>query len=180
MKLNSLTLAKRYSRALFELASDNNELELVTNDLNAIHEIFVSNPAYVQDLASPSLPSSAKQAIINTLKQDAHPLVANFIQMIFEYQHLDAVVLIIEYFNRLVNDKNKIVHANATTAVELSTDQKDQLAARLAQHLGANKVVLDTTIDPDIIAGVIVRADGKIIDGSLATKIAKIRQMLVK
>ena len=180
MKLNSITLAKRYSRALFELASENNELEVVTNDLKAIHKIFISNSEYIEQLSSPSLPSTAKQTIIDLLKQDAHPLVAKFIQMIFEYQHLDAVVLIIEYFNRLVNDKNKIVHANATTAVELSTSQKEQLATRLAQHLGANEVILDTTIDPDIIGGVVVQADGKIIDGSLATKIAKIRRMLVK
>ncbi|MCM0598884.1 ATP synthase F1 subunit delta [Periweissella fabalis] len=180
MKLNSITLAKRYSRALFELATEKKELEIVAKDLNTVRDVFVSNPNYVQQLSSPSLPNKAKQVVIDTLKQDAHPLVANFIQMIFEYQHLDAVVLIIEYFNKLVNKKNKVVYANAITAVEISTAQKEKLATHLAQHLGANKVVLETTINPNIIGGVIVEADGRIIDGSLATKIDKIRRMLVK
>lgn len=180
MKLNSLTLAKRYARAMFELANEQASLEVVSDDLNAIHSIFKTSPDFVKQLISPSLPKEAKQNIVTMLKQDATPLVQNFIQMIFEYQHFDIMVLIVDYFNQLVDEKNKTVHASVTTAVAIDDDQSARLATKLAQHLGADKVILETIVNPHIIGGVVIQADGKIIDGSLTTKIAKIRRMLVK
>lgn len=180
MKLNSLTLAKRYARALFELANEQSALVNVTADLNAISKIFKTNPEFVKQLISPSLPMDAKQKILTMLKQDASPLVKNFMQMIFEYQHLEILTLIIEHFNRLVDEQNRVVHANVTTAVELETTQVQRLATRLAQHLQADKVILDTIVKPEIIGGIVIHADGKIIDGSVKTKIDKIRRMLVK
>lgn len=180
MKLNSLTLAKRYSRALFDLANEQASIEVVSNDLNAIRAIFKDNPDYVKQLVSPSLPDGARRAIVNTLKQDATPLVQNFIQMIFEYQHLDTLVRMVDEFNRLVDKQNKIVHASVTTAVALDAPQEERLATTLAKHLGAEQVILNTIVNPAIIGGVVIEADGKIIDGSLVTKIAKIRRMLVK
>lgn len=180
MKLNSLTLAKRYSRALFELANEQSELERVNADLNVISEIFKTNPGFVKQLVSPSLPTDAKQTIITVLKQDVSPLVKNFIQMIFEYQHLETLTLVIENFNRLVDKQNRVVHANVITAVELEAVQAQRLTTQLAQYLQADKVILDTLVNPEIIGGIVIYVDGKIIDGSVKSKINKMRHMLVK
>lgn len=180
MKLNSITLAKRYARALFELANEQDILEDVTKDLNGIAKIFKDNPNYIKQLKNPNLPLKVKSSVIVFLKKDANPLVKNFIQMVFDYQRIENINLIVDFFNRLLDQKNNIVHASVTTAIALNKDQKENLINKLVQYLNVDKVILNTKVDQSIIGGVIVKTDTKIIDGSIETKISKIKRILVK
>ncbi|QBO36729.1 F0F1 ATP synthase subunit delta [Periweissella cryptocerci] len=180
MKLDQTTIAKRYSKALFELAEEAGSTDAVFEELTSLKAVFVDNAELGSQLNGPALPTSAKKTIIEALKQDATPVVANFIQMSYDYGRTDDVVAIVDAFQRLVDEKKSVVYASVTTAVDLAADQKERLATEFAKRVGANKVVLDTKVDPAIVGGVIVQSDSQILDGSVATKLAKVRRMLVK
>ncbi|MBM7543667.1 ATP synthase F1 subunit delta [Periweissella beninensis] len=179
MKLDQQTIAKRYSRALFELAIENQQTDEVMTDLKSLVIILKNNPDFITAIDSPNLPQVAKQQIIVALKQDAHKLVANLIQMVFDYNHFAALPAISVAFETLVNEQKQIIAANVVSAVELTVEQKQRLATEYAKRVGAKQVVINTTIDSSIIGGVIIESAGRIIDGSVATKIAKLKRMLV-
>ncbi|KRK76724.1 hypothetical protein FD30_GL001257 [Levilactobacillus namurensis DSM 19117] len=92
---------------------------------------------------------------------------------------MDAMVAILDQFQRLYDDLHHTVYAQVTTAIELSAEQKDKIAAAYAQRVGAQKVILDSQVDPTIIGGVVVQSAGMILDGSLKTKINKLRRQLL-
>ncbi|HJE97876.1 MAG TPA: F0F1 ATP synthase subunit delta, partial [Ligilactobacillus acidipiscis] len=51
--------------------------------------------------------------------------------------------------------------------------------AKFAQVVGANKVVLEPVVDEEIIGGVVLRSKGNIYDGSVKSKIDKIKRLLL-
>ena len=87
---------------------------------------------------------------------------------------------LIAWFERRYDQRNKRMHADVVTAIQLDKQQRDQLADNLAKRFGANEVVLNEHVDPAILGGVIVHADHKTLDGSLSSKIKQIRRLLVR
>ncbi len=180
MSLDKKTIAGRYARALFELVDANNKLDTTYQELIALRQVFEDNEDLEPALAGVQLSLDEKKALVQDLKQGASQYVANLIQMLFDYGRMDCMVAIIDEFERRYDVKNKRMHADVVTAIQLDKQQRDQLAANLAKRFGATKVVLNEQVDPDILGGVIVHADHKTLDVSLSSKIQQIRRLLVR
>lgn len=180
MSLDKMTIANRYSKALFELVIERDELDSVYSELTELRSVFQSNGNLAAVLSGDELSLSEKQSLVKALQQDASPLVTNFIQMIFDYGRMDDMVAIIDEFERRYDEKSKRVHAKVVTAVALDDQQKDQLATSFAKRVGADKVIVEEQVDPSILGGVIVRANNQTLDGSLSSKIEQIRRLLIK
>ena len=67
-----------------------------------------------------------------------------------------------------------------TTAIELDEDQKAKLATSFANVVGAEKVLIDSVVDPDIIGGVIMQSASVVYDGSIKSKIEGIKRLLLQ
>lgn len=114
------------------------------------------------------------------MSDSASEVVKNLLEMLFDYDRIaDLDVIIAEYF-RLNDEYEKTVRATVTTAVALDEKQKANLESSFARVVGASKVVLEEKIDPDIIGGVILKSNNYIYDGSLKLKFARIKRMLLK
>ncbi|WP_461240408.1 F0F1 ATP synthase subunit delta [Paucilactobacillus sp. N302-9] len=179
MSLDKMTIAKRYSKALFELVVEQGNLDATFEELTQLRAVFQANDSLAAVLTGAELSLSEKQSLVKALQQDASPLVANLIQMIFDYGRMNDMVAIIDEFERRYDEKNKRVHAEITTAVKLGENQKEQLMKTFAARIGANEVVADETVDPEILGGVIIRANNETLDGSLSSKIEQIRRLLI-
>lgn len=179
MSLDRTTVAKRYARALFELLSEKDQLEDGYAELQQLRRVFQDNPQLGTVLSDASLQAADREKLVGQLTAQASPYVKNLIQMVYDYGRMDAMVAIIDQFQALYDEKHQIIYAHVTTAVDLSAEQKDQIATAYAQRVGAQKVVLDSQVDPAILGGVIVESAGMILDGSLKTKINKLRRRLL-
>ena len=100
--------------------------------------------------------------------------------MLFDYRRISNLEAIIDEFNRLYDQERKVVRAVVRTAVELDDQQKDTLAKKFAEVEGANQVILDAKVDPSIIGGVVMQSESHIYDGSIKTKLEKIKRLLLK
>ena len=180
MSLDKKTVAKRYAKAIFELAEENGQLDQTYQELSALRQVFEENDSLAALLSGVDLSLAEKKSLIDALKKDASPFVSNLIQMVFDYGRMDDLVAIIDEFERRYDAFNKRIHAEVITAVQLDTKQRDQLKAGLAKRLSANEIVLHETVDPSILGGVIIRANNETLDGSLSSKIEQIRRLLVK
>ncbi|AMV69009.1 F0F1 ATP synthase subunit delta [Pediococcus damnosus] len=174
-----MTIAKRYSKALFDLAVEKNQLDLIHDDLQQIKQIFIDVPDLDQVLVDVRLSNEQKTAIVNDLKKDASTYVKNLVQMLYDYGRISNFSDIIEQFNKLYDEHNKTVYADLSTAVEIDSDQKQRLADQFAKNVGAKKVIVNSKIDPSIIGGAVLKSNGLVYDGSISTKMAKIKKMLL-
>ena len=180
MSLDKKTVADRYAKALFELVDADNELDQTYQELIALRQVFEDNEGLEGALAGVQMSFADKKALVNALQEGASQYVQNLIQMLFDYGRIDCLVAIIDEFERRYDQRNKRMHADVVTAIQLDKQQRDQLADNLAKRFGANEVVLNEHVDPAILGGVIVHADHKTLDGSLSSKIKQIRRLLVR
>ena len=180
MSLDKKTVARRYARALFELVDADNDVDQTYQELNALRQVFEDNEGLETALTSVQVSLDDKKALVKDLQTGASQYVANLIQMLFDYGRMACLVAIIDEFERRYDRVNKRMHADVVTAIQLDKQQRDQLSANLAKRFGANEVVLNESVDPEILGGVIVHADHKTLDGSLSSKIKQIRRLLVR
>ncbi|MFC6260391.1 ATP synthase F1 subunit delta [Levilactobacillus fujinensis] len=179
MSLNRATVAKRYSKALFDLLSEKDQLESGYTELQELRRIFQDNPKLSTMLSDASLQVADREALLQPLLKQASPYIKNLIQMVYDYGRVENLVEIIDQFQVLYDDLHHTVYAQVTTAVTLSDDQKSQIETAYAKRVGAEKVILSSRVDPAVIGGVIVKAADTVLDGSLRTKINRLRQQLL-
>ena len=79
----------------------------------------------------------------------------------------------------MVEEYEGIERAVVTVPMELSVPQKDLLRAVLEKRTG-KKILLDESVDPAVIGGMIVRVGSTVYDGSIRTQIQQLRQNLQK
>lgn len=174
-----MTVANRYARAMFELVDAQGQLDQTYEELTNLRQVFLDNPTLAGHLSGVNLSLAEKESLLQVLKQDASQPVTNLIQMVFDYGRMDALVAIINEFERRYDLKCKRVHADVVTAVQLDETRRDQLKANLAERLGANEVLLSEKVDPAIIGGVIIQTENQTMDGSIATQIEQVRRLLL-
>ncbi|EJE98820.1 ATP synthase F1 subunit delta [Liquorilactobacillus mali] len=180
MKLNKTIIAHRYGSALFELALEKDERQALKEELVELKQILVNEPKMMLLLTSKQISRVDKQKFIKTLGDSASETLKNLLDMLFDYDRIGDLDVIIDEYIRLNDEYEKTVKAVVTTAIPLESEQKAKLADSFARIVGANKVVLEEKVDSDIIGGVILRSNNYIYDGSLKLRFAQIKRMLLK
>ncbi|MHA8138333.1 ATP synthase F1 subunit delta [Lactobacillaceae bacterium Scapto_B20] len=181
MSLDKVTFSKRYAQALFDLLKADNELDAGYQDLQSVKAIFEDNPTLSLVLSNVSFPKANKEQLIKSMIDNASSkYIQNLIQIIDGSDNMDKMVSIIDAFNDIYDEYNHIVHANLISAVPLDGDQQAKLKDAFAARIGAEKVVLDSKVDPSIIGGLIIKSSDVTFDGSVKSKLNRVKQLLLK
>ncbi|MFC6171249.1 ATP synthase F1 subunit delta [Loigolactobacillus jiayinensis] len=179
MALDKYTIGQRYGTALFDLATEQETVDNVYVDVMALQQVFADAPTLASVLTNATLTLDQKQPILASLQQGASASVKNLIQMVFDYGRMNEMPFILAAFVQRYDQVNGIIHAKVTSAVTLSDTQQTALATQLATRFGAKKVTIDNAVDATVIGGVIVEANNMVIDGSIRSKLAQVRQLLL-
>jgi F-type H+-transporting ATPase subunit delta len=169
--------ARRYARAIFELAKEEGQVDAWTSRLAVVRDVLSQSEARTV-LANPSIPAPRRQEVAAALVADrAGPEGANLARLLVGAGRLDDVGRIAEEFERLADEDAGRVRATATTAVPLSRTETDRLIADLGRRLG-REVRLDARVDPAILGGLVVRVGDRVMDASVATRLQQLRRRL--
>ena len=180
MALDKQTIAKRYGKALFETAKEQDVLTETSSELAQIKQVLQAEPQFVDFMTSVAIKHDAKLEMLKNLQSGTSELTSNLLAMLYDYRRIANLEDIIDEFNRLTDEDEKTVRATVTTAVELDQTRKDKIAASFAKVVGAKKVELETVVDPEIIGGVVLKSSSYVFDGSIKSKIANIKRLLLK
>lgn len=178
MKLNKYTVGKRYGKALFELAAEENQSEAVYNDLLSLRKIYEEIPDLGNLLSDVRLDLSAKRQLLDQLTAPFSGIMKNFLLVVNRYNRLTDLPLIIDEFERRYDEEQGLILGQVTTAVPMTNQQKSRLEASIAKRLGYETAQLTEKVDPAIVGGVIVEVQDRVIDGSVATQLTKLRELL--
>lgn len=168
----NLQLARKYSRAIFELAQDEGKLVPYGEELAGVYKDLESVPGIWGYFSNPELQRSDKKALIKKLFEgELFEDVYYFLLLLVDKRRMSLFPAIVSQYEELSNEARHIVVADVTTARTLSKEQKDKLEDKLEVVTGKTvKVRLHE--DPKIIGGVIVRIGDKRIDGSVTGKLS--------
>lgn len=167
--------AKRYAQAAFAIATDANSVPQWRSELEDVASVLAES-GLAPALADTKTPLDRRLALVDRAL-DLSPLAMNFARLLVAKARSGDARAVAEAFARLADEHDGVAHANVTTAVELSPDQVDAIAARLSQSLG-KQVRARAVVDPSIIGGVVVRVGDKLVDGSIRTRLKRLRKEL--
>lgn len=169
--------AKRYARAVFELAREEGQVDRWARTLATLQEVL-SEPRAHAVLANPSIASERREEAATALLADrVEPEGVNLAKLLVAAGRVDDLGAIIEEYGRLADEDAGRVRARAITAVPLSPADADALAASLKRRLGRD-VRVEPSVDPAVIGGMVLRIGDRVIDASVATRLRLLRTQL--
>ena len=167
------TLARPYAKAAFEFARDNDALATWSETLTLATQITQQHKV-AELLSSPSLTSSQMaETFGGLLGDDLTANAGNFLGALAQNKRLSLLPHISEQFQALKAQQEQTVNVEVTSAFELSEAEATQLTKALSTNL-SREVKLSSTVDADLIGGVVVRAGDMVIDGSIRNKLAQL------
>jgi len=179
MKLSNKQVGKRYSKALFEVAEEQNSVEEMLEDLKALKQVYEENPSLGIALAGRSISRTEKTKILDTLKNQFGELMQDFMGLVFDNNRMDCIIEIADAFIAKYDEVNAIVEATVTTTVDLDASQEETLKSVIKKRFSVNEVNLTKIVDPTIIGGVIIRVGDQVVDGSVVKRFNDIKKTLL-
>ena len=176
MPVRAESAARRYADAIFELAQSEQRLDAWEQDLGLLDQVF-SSPGVSEQLGNPSVPAARKDEFVNGYLASASEETRNLARVLVSRGRSDLAGQILTAYRGRLDVVRGIVHAQVTTAVALSDQERDAVRERLRQMTG-QQVTLETTVDPAIIGGIVVRIGDKLIDGSTRSRLLQLKQRL--
>ncbi len=169
---------QHYGEALFGLAWDANQGEEILQELEELCRAFAENPDYIRLLDDPALEKSERTGLLDAcLRGKLQPYTLNFLKILCEKGMMHILPGCTEAYRSCWYEKNGITVAKVWSAVALSEDQQQALCAALAQRTG-KQILLQTTLDPACMGGLRVEVEGKLLDGTLRTRLSELRMTL--
>jgi len=172
-------VSKLYGKALFELASETNQVEAIRNDFIELLDLINSNPDLYRALSTYTFSIKEREVLVKNFSEATklHPYLARVIDMLVTKNRLQILAGVYEAYQGLVDKSNGTVRGTVTTVEHLSDEQITDLAKTFGKKLGKN-VLLNSQIDKEILGGLIVQIQGLTFDGSLKTTIRRLRENL--
>jgi F-type H+-transporting ATPase subunit delta len=177
----SAAAARRYARALFALARDEDRVGPVRGELDALAGLIADHPELRQALFRPLYPAAERKAALAALGErlGASPLLRHFLQYLVDQRRLVDFAEIRAEYERLADAAAGRVHAELASAVPLGEAQVERLRRALAARSGRD-VAIRVAVDPALLGGVVAKLGDLVFDGSLRTQLAQLRASLMK
>ena len=175
----SVTLARRYARALLTLAEKKATLPAAQTELREIATMVRGDRRVRRFFETPGIARTEKVAFLEkSWKPRLSRPVFGLLMVLLRRRRLDHLVAIADEFQKISEEAMGITRAVVKTAVPLSEAQAGTLTRALAARTGRT-ISLTREIDPALIGGAVVSLDHQVIDGTLATELWRIRRQLL-
>jgi len=139
----------------------------------------MSDPKLAAVLTNPTIPAGRRMELISAAESLLDREAVNLARLLIESSHVEDAGDILEEFDRLADEAAGRVRALVTTAVELSTAEKENLASRLSEKMGED-VRVDSVVDPRILGGLKLQYGDHLIDATVATRLHQLRRRLAE
>jgi F-type H+-transporting ATPase subunit delta len=174
-------VAKRYAKALVDVAAEANALEAIGAELEQLATLWQEEPAMAAFFGNPAILLADKARALKRLaaRIKVSPLLARFVDVLLSRHRMGALPDVARTYRDLMNRRLGRVRAAVTMAVPLGPKLQEGLRRRLAEVL-AQTVLLDPRVDPAILGGMVVQVDSTVYDGSLRTQLQQLQEHLLR
>jgi len=175
------SLARRYARALFDIGKEEGQVRRSLSELEDFFEALEASVELREAMESGYISRQVKQTALESLLSPTSYLQStkSFLSLLVEKGRMNVLAAIITELRRMTEEYEGIERVMVTVPMAMPSSQKDFLRAVLEKRTG-KKILLDESIDPEILGGMIVRMGSTVYDGSVSTQIQQIRQNLQK
>jgi F-type H+-transporting ATPase subunit delta len=174
-------VAKRYARALLELASERGQLEGVATELAQFDQALTDAPQLKGVLITPGLPLETRLDVLKDVlrKAGASETTRNLLLILTERGRLPLLGDIAAAYKEQADHAAGRIRAKVTSAGPLSEGQVGSIRSAFEKTTG-KQVVVEVEEDPALLGGVITEIGGTVHDGSLRSQLRRLRAELAR
>ena len=176
--MKSNKAAVRYAKALLELATEHNKVELIEADI--LQLLKVSNEAHDFQifLNSPLINIDKKIAVIKQIFPDFNQTTLDFLSLVANNGRESIMMDIAHQFISLLKTHRGIVPITIISAQQLEASTKASILSQISASIKGTAEITEK-IDADLIGGFIVRMGDHQIDASVASQLKRLKQQFV-
>lgn len=176
--MSVIRIASRYAKSLIGLAIEQGNLDKVYEDVQTIYDTATHNHDLVAMLRSPLVTADTKNSILTSVFKDSTPLMKLFLEKVISARREGYLVEIANQFIAIYNDQKGIARATVTAATALDETSLNQIKAYISKKINKPHVQLTVKTDADIIGGLVINYEDKLLDMSIKSELNKLKQQL--
>lgn len=178
---NMSQVVDRYAGALFELASEQRLLPTLFGQTNMLAPQLAESGAILAYLSNPTVGKNVRVKAAESLgkKLKLHPLLIQTMQLMTRKFRSNLIVPVLKRFNALYAMHEGQQIAEVTSAVPLTSTQKENVRDSLRKLVGQT-TQLEEKVDESLLGGIRIRLGSWLIDDSLAARLRRLERQLLK
>ena len=173
-------IAKRYAKALVQLAEEKKTVDQTRADLAAFVGAVETLPALQKLFTSPVFTSENKKAVIRELagKLNLQQSTQRFVEHLAETGRIRYIKDVYGAFQEILAERTNRAMARLTTAAAINPADLADIKKKL-ETLTGKQVDIDSSIDATLIGGAKAQIGSTIYDGTIKNQLNKMRMKLV-
>jgi F-type H+-transporting ATPase subunit delta len=168
-------LATVYARALFEAAEDGDVLDDIHEQLGQFADALDESRDLQVFFFSPYFSSAEKKEGIGKIVEGADERFVRFLELLAERHRMPAIFRIRKAFDESWAEARKLLPVEVTSAVELDPETLEGIGKRIEEQTNRS-VELSSTVDPNVLGGLVMRVGNMILDASVRGRLERLRK----
>ena len=172
-------IAQVYARSLFEVAQEHDKLDEVRDQIGQFADALGESRDLQTFFFSPYFSTEEKKKGLASALDGADPVVENFLALLIENHRMPVLFRVRRELDQMWREVNKLLPVQITSAVELDRAVTQQIGDEIGRQTGRT-VELTSTVDPDVLGGLVVRVGNSILDASIRTRLERLRKQVAR
>jgi F-type H+-transporting ATPase subunit delta len=172
-------IAEVYSRALFEVATENDVVDRIHDELGQVDEALREDSNLQLFFFSPYFNSEEKKEAIGRVIEGADERLVNFLELLTERHRMPLLSRIRRQYDTRWAEANKLLPVSVTSAVDLDESLVKEIGDRIQDQTG-RRVELSSNVDPEVLGGLVVRVGNMVLDASVRNRLEQLRKQVAK
>ena len=174
-------ISKTYGEALFELAVEEEKVDVFMEEITEIRKVLAQNTDFAKFMNHPKILKEEKLEVLeNVFKGRIADELSGFLTLIVTKDRYHEIDAILDYFLTEVKSYKGIGIAYVTTASALSDAQQKEVERKLLETTPYQQMEMHYAIDESLIGGMVIRIGDRVVDSSIKTKLNGLTRQLIK
>ena len=171
----------RYALALYELAKENSELEVVEKNVSEVLAIYNTNEDLKNFIKNPTQSQSSQLEVLKkvSIGMNLSKITHNFLSILVSKRRIFYLNTIFLNFLSLASKKRGELKASLISSKNLSNEELKNLNTELSQAIGTT-VAFDYKVDETLIGGLKMQIGSLMVDTSIKNKLKKYEQIMLE
>jgi len=173
-------VARRYAKALFELAEADGKIEALGEELSRLKTVILETPELRDLLSNPAYTRGERKEIARSVLTDrlgVSEVLNNFVGVLIENGRMPGVAEICDHYQEMANEAAGRAQVTVKSASPLSDGDRARLEEGLSR-VTSKRVTIEIEVDPSLIGGLSARVGGLVFDGSIRAQLEALEEEL--
>ncbi len=172
-------VSKTYGDALFELALEEDKLDLFFAESEVIRQVFLENRELIKLLNHPKIDKEEKISVMEDIFKDrASNEFVGFLTLVVRKERQNDIVGILDYFVSQVKEYKKIGVAHVSSAKVLNDTQRAEVEKKLLATTEYQEFEMTFSVDESLIGGLVIRIGDRVVNNSIKHKLNELAKDL--